>query len=486
MVTTSSTSATATVKQNATSQLLTSLGAGSGIDMTALATNLAAAQFSAKVDRLTSKSDTLDRQISTASTLKSALSNLAASLGDRVRQGDLSAQPLIANAAVAKTSLSGAAAPKGAYSLEVTSLAAAQTLASPAYTASTDPVGSGSLTLRFGAISGGSFTEDTARAVDIEIPAGATLADVAAAINGKNAGVTAYVSNTTAGAKLVLKGADGANNAFVLDAAETSGDPGLANLAWNPSAPGTGRLLTSSSNANLTIDGLPVTSATNTVTDAIPGVTLNLTGLNTGSPTQVTFSDPSSVISTAMSDLTSALNEVMATLNAATDPKTGELARDSGALALKRTFAALTNTIIMPGAPEGRPRTLADLGVSIQRDGTFTLDTARLTATLKANPQAAGAMFTNGLYGVYATIDSISRSASAASNPGTLAGSISRMTSQKTQIGADQTKLAGQQETLRAQLVARFASADSQVGASKSTLSFLKNQIAAWNNSGNN
>lgn len=484
MVTTSSTSATQTVAQNATAALLTSLGAGSGIDMTALATNLAAAQFAAKTDRLTTQSEKVDSQISAASTLKSAISNLSTSLGDRVRAGDLSASPLVANASVATAKLSGTSQPKGSYTLEVTSLATSQTLASPAYTAATDTVGAGSLTLRFGTTSGATFTEDTAHAaVDITVPTGATLADVASAINAKNAGVTAYVSNTTAGAKLVLKGADGAANSFVLEATETVGEEGLANLTWNPAAPGTGRLLTSAGNANLKIDGLDITAASNSLTDAIPGVTLSLTGTNTGSPTKVSFSDPSSAITSAMSDLTSALNEIAASLNTLTDAKTGELARDGGALALKRSFQQLTSMIIMPSAAEGTPRTLSDLGVSIQRDGTFLLDSTRLANTLKADPLAVGAMFTTGVSGVYATIDKISRSAAVVSNPASLAGSLARLNKQKTQLTEDQSKLAEKQDVLRQQLIARFSVADTAVGASKSTLSFLKNQIAAWNNS---
>ncbi|MFA7585704.1 MAG: flagellar hook protein, partial [Novosphingobium sp.] len=78
MTTTSATS-------SATSQLITSLGAGSGIDMAALAGNLATAQFAARTDRLTTRAETLDRQISTASNLKNMLLNLASSLGNRVR-----------------------------------------------------------------------------------------------------------------------------------------------------------------------------------------------------------------------------------------------------------------------------------------------------------------------------------------------------------------------------------------------------------------
>jgi flagellar hook-associated protein 2 len=195
----------------ATSSIVTALGGGSGIDTAALANSLAEAQFSTRSARLTTKSETLDRQISAASTIKSMLLSLTTSLGERVRSGDLSPQPQIANGTVAKVALSGGATPSGSYALEVTALAKAQALASPAYAAPASPVGAGSLTLRFGTIAGAAFTEDTAHAaVDVTIPSGATLADVASAINGKAAGVTAYVANTSEGAKLVLKGKDGA------------------------------------------------------------------------------------------------------------------------------------------------------------------------------------------------------------------------------------------------------------------------------------
>ncbi|HEX8057650.1 MAG TPA: flagellar filament capping protein FliD [Novosphingobium sp.] len=495
MVTTSSTSsttsATQTVAQTATAQLLSSLGAGSGIDMTALATNLATAQFAAKKDRLTTLSDKLDKQISAASTLKSAITNLSTSLGDRVRAGDLSSVPQIANAAVAKVSASDAGLLKGSYSVEVTTLATAQTLVSPDsanFAAGTDVVGAGSLTLRFGTTAGTSFTDDPNHApISITMPAGSTLADVAAAINSKNAGVTAYISNTTAGAKLVLKGSEGSANSFALDA---TGDPGLTKLAFDPTSPGTGRLLTTAGNANLKIDGLPITSASNTLTDAIPGVVMTLTGTNSGAPTQVTFNDPSPAISSAMTDLVSALNEIVSQINTDTDSQTGDLARDSGALALKRTFQQLTSQILMPNAADGEPKTLSDLGVSIQRDGTFTLDSARLSKTLAANPQATAAMFGNGLNGIFATISKISTTMSSTSTDtksygATLANSIASLTKQKTQNTDDQTKLDDQQETLRQQMIARFSVTDSLVGTSKSTLSFLKNQIAAWNGTSN-
>ena len=260
-----------------TSSIISALGAGSGIDMTALANNLAVAQFSAQTARLTAKSETLDRQISLGSTIISMLQGLSSSLATRVRVGDLSPQPAIANSAVASATLNGSATPSGHYSLEVSALASAQTLASPAFAAATSTAGSGTLTLRFGTI-GNSFAEDPAHtAVDIVIPAGASLSDIAAAINGKSAGVNAYVANTTSGAKLVLKGSDGASNGFVLQATEAPGDPGLAALAWDPASGTPDRLPTAASDAQFKLDGLPIKASGNSVSNAVPGLDLKLT-----------------------------------------------------------------------------------------------------------------------------------------------------------------------------------------------------------------
>ena len=475
---------TTPTKQSATQGIISALGAGSGINMAALATDLAAAQYAGRIDRMSVRSEQLEARISAASDLKGMLLGLSTSLGERIRVGDLSPQPRVANGAVAGASLSGSRQPGGTYSLEVSQLASSQTLASNAYTAASDPVGAGTMTLRFGTVSGGAFTEDTATAaVDITIASGATLADVAAAINASGAGVSAYVANTVDGAQLAIKGEDGANSGFVIDVAEDAGEPGLANLAWTPGS-ANGSLLTTAGDAAFAIDGLLMTSSGNSVVDAIPGVTLELLATNIGAPTNVTFDDPTQAISGAMRDLTGALNEIASVLREATDPKTGELSRDNGARGLRNSFARLSGTLIMPGASEDAPRTLADLGLSTQRDGSFQLDTERLAATLARDPQGAADMFTTGLFGVYATIDGIQRSASTPGNPGSLSGSITRYTNELNEISEDQADLAVKQEETRARLAARFAVSENRIGASQATLSFLQNQIAVWNAKG--
>ncbi|MBX9884523.1 MAG: flagellar filament capping protein FliD [Novosphingobium sp.] len=475
MPTTSATSST-----SATANLVSTLGGGSGINMAQLAEQLATAQYAARLDQITAKTDRITTQISSASTLKSMITGLASSLGDRVRTGDLAATPQIASSAIAQVS-KGAATGRGTTTLEVTSLARAQTLVTPPLAAETTPVGAGTLTLRFGTVSGSTFTADSARAgVDITIPGGATLADVASAINASGAGVTAYVATGTGGAQLVLKGQDGAANGFVLEAAESPTEPGLAALAWNP-ATDTSRLKAPATDAAYLLDGVARTSQTNTISDAAPGLSLKLTGTNPGAPTTISYSDPGSAITSAMQDLTSALNEMVAELNKDTDPTTGVLSNDPGARALRRQLTTLAGTQVMPANNTGAPTTLADLGLKTNRDGTFSLDTGRLSATLKRDPIGTGAMFTTGLYGVYATFDKLGRSVSSSTDASSLGGSIARLTKLQTTLGTQRSTMETKQEDLRQRLVSQYAKLDTRISGSKSTLSFLQGQIDAWN-----
>ncbi|OYW44822.1 MAG: flagellar hook protein [Sphingomonadales bacterium 32-68-7] len=460
--------------------ILQTLGGANSTSLVSLADDLAAAQFEPRIARLAAANEALDAKISAASALKNQLTQLATALGERVRAGDLAPTPKIANGAVAQVSRANSR-PAGSYSLEVLTLAAAQTLTGPPLADPTTVVGGGTLTLRFGAVAGGAFTADAARTpVPVTIPAGATLEQVAEAINGAGAGVSAYIARAADGARLVLKGAEGANSGFVLEAA---GDPGLSALAWEPVAGAPDRLLSTALDAEFEIDGVLMRAPTNKVGEVAPGLSLTLTGTNAGLPTAITFNEAAPAITSTMQDLVAALNEIATALNDATDPQSGELARDDGARALRRQLSALGSAVVMPGATNGAPATLAELGLSINRDGVFSVNLATLERALADDPEGVSAMFTNGLNGVYATVDRIARNASAVGTPGSLASSVNRYTAQKTQIDKESLKAVEMQEAMTARLTKQFAAADAQVAASKSTLSFLQAQIDMWNKS---
>ncbi|MFC3098904.1 flagellar filament capping protein FliD [Alteraurantiacibacter palmitatis] len=474
---------------SSTSSIITTLGGGSGVDMIKLATDLAEARFLSQKGQLQSRSQALEARISAASTLRSQITNLASALGDRIRNGDLSPSPTLSNPSIAQLSLLPGSPGRGSYSLEVTALASAQTLASNGYAASAAPVGEGQLTIRFGTVGASSFAEDAGRSpVTIDVTGTDTLADVARKITQSGSGLTAYVAQSAGGTRLVVKGQDGAANGIVIEAAGASASDGVTPpvagqidyLAWSPTTD-SGQRKATATDAAFLFDGVAMTSASNKVSNLPGGLVLQLTGTNAGAPAQIGFADKTTQITAMMGDFVNALNDITASLNELADPKSGELGNDAGARALKRALASLTTQVVMPNAAAGDPRTLADLGLATTREGNFRLDATRLRETLANSPAGASAMFTTGLFGVFATVDSMARSASQRTNPGSLGGSVTRYTSQLEKIDERLAKIAEQQEKVREQLVKTFTSSDRNVAASQSTLAFLKNQIAAWN-----
>lgn len=468
------------------SSIITTLGAGSGVNMTQLANDLAAAQFQQRNDRLAAKGELLAQKISAASNIKNGFATLASSLGDLVRTGDLAPLPKVADSAVATASTPLGTIGKGSYSLEVTQLAKRQVLTGPVMASATDPVGAGSLTVRFGKMDGATFTEDTTQAaVDITIDSGSSLTDIASAINASGADVSAYVAQTVDGPQLVFKGHEGEQSGFVIEATETPGEPGLAALAWQPGSGAATQLKEVSQDALFTLDGLEMSSKTNTTGQIAPGLQLTLTGTNVGTPTNITFANTTGGVPETMSDLVTALNEVVAELNRATNVEGGELRGDPGARSLRQSLSQLPGTVVMPNAAPDAPRTLSDLGLVINRDGTFKIDNDRLAATIERDAEGVAAMFTTGLYGVYSTFDKLARGAGSTGDANSLASSIKRYESQAQQVTEMTAEIAEKQETLRLQMVSRFAKADARVAASQSTLTFLKQQIDAWNSSDN-
>lgn len=459
--------------------------------MTQLALDLAEARFLPQIGQLESRSETLEAKISAAGALRSQLTQLSSALGERIRNGDLAPSATVANSGVAQASVQAGSSSSGTYTLEVEQLASSQTLASNAYAAATDTVGEGQLTIRFGAISGASFAEDAASTpLTIDVTATDTLADVASKIRSSGSGLNAYVANTTDGPRLVVKGTSGSERGFVIEAAGPSASGGTAAagnidyLSWNP-ASDAGQLKASAGDAEFLFDGVRMSSASNTVSGLPEGLTLNLIGTNQGAPTNVSFADKSSQITAMMADFTAALNDITGALAEFAAPLGGELGNDAGARALKRALATLTTEIVMPNAADGAPSTLSDLGLTRTQDGNFRLDSERLQATLLSDPAGASAMFTTGLFGVFATFDGLARDVSLSTNPGSLGGSIDRYTGQLDRIEERLEGIADQQETLRERMIKDFANVDRNVTASQSTLSFLRNQIAVWNGSDN-
>lgn len=455
----------------ATQALLTGLSAGSGVDTGTLVTSLVAAQFAARTAALKTKSDTLTAQISGVASLKSTMTGFSTALANLVKGGTLQTQPTSSNAAVlSATAQSGAKLSGLSASVTVTRLATGQVSRTKEPVLAADratSLGTGALTLNIG---GGP---------DIAIAIGDGSIDaIAAGINASKSGVTAsVVTDAQGGAYLSVKGATGSANAFTLKGkTKTTLDIGVSS-ANNTT------IVSAAQNAQLTVDGINVERPSNTVSDLVTGVTLQLNSVSTV-PVSLTSTPPTDALTQAINDVVTTYNEVLSTITEQTDPITGNLRADPAAKSLLSSLKALSSKPLVGGAVAGLPRTLSELGVATNTDGTLRVDATLLAKQLAAYPDTVESMFApsgiNAL-GLSATLTALTTSAT--STVTGLGASTVRYTAAQSDVTKQQDKVTDQSAQLTTRLTQQYASMNSRVSAYKSTQTFLTGQIAQWNKS---
>ena len=490
----------ATSSTNLGQSILTAQNAGSGVDTAALVASLVQAQFAAKNAALTKQDSTLTAQISSVAKVQSGITSFASGLKTLVKSGSLVTQPTSSDATVLTASaLPGAKLSGLSASVEVTRLATPQiaTSATP-FSSRTAIIGTGNLTLTFGSgtVTDGALTDFTAGSaapVTIAIDsAHQTLEGVAAAINAKAAGVTASIVTDADGtARLTLKGATGSAQAFTL-----SGDtPELSALNVGVGQ-NTTRIGSAALNAQIKLDGVAVERASNTVSDLIDGVKLNLTGAAVGKPVTLGSTTPTAAISQAVSDFVETYNQLQAVLKSETDTSTGPLRNDYNATGLSRALRGLTLTTLTTGAADGAPTSLSTIGVSTNRDGTLSVDSAKLAAALAKDPAGVEALFADGTGatggGISAALGAISTAAvdqAITLNGKTehigFVGSTKLYTAAKTKVTDAEAKVATDTTAYQERLTKQYAASDARVAAYKASQTALQNQIDQWNKSGN-
>jgi flagellar hook-associated protein 2 len=497
MTTTATTSSTTAAATSTVASIVKTLGSGSGVDTVTLVQQLVDAQFAVKNSQLAAKADTLTSQISAVSALKSELTNFDAALKGLVTSGSLTTQPTSSNPSVVTvTATSGAKLAGLSGQLTVNALASAQAATTNTAIPRTTAFNTGTLSLQFGTDSTSgtppvtTFTPGGGAAIPIEIGIGdATLDGIAAKINAANAGVTATVVTDGIGARLTIKGANGALQAFSLTGTDTSATgTSLSTLNIGREATGT-TIGTSAGDASITLDGATFHRSTNSITDLITGVKLDLASVST-SPVTLGSTSPTSSLTSAVNDFVTTFNELQKIVAADVDPFTGVLRTDTTVTAISRSLAKMTTTTLATPTTAGAPHTLADLGVTTNRDGTLAVDSTKLAAAVTKYPDAVEALFAYGKGG--ATNDGIAGALAAIVKQATVSSGTSdqdlslnastkRLAAAQADIVDAQTKAADLAATTKTRMTAQFAKMDSAVAAYKSTQAFLTQQIDAWN-----
>lgn len=484
---------------------ISSIGIGSGLDVNSIVSQLVAIEKQ-PLTALTTKATTVQSQISAFSQIQSqfaSLTDVATRLSATSAWGARNATSSSSSVATVTATSSANAA---SFSLDVDALAQQQAVSSAPMAKSSKP-GAGTLTLQLGTWSGNgaSFTAGTASAVDVTVAATDTLAMIASKINSAGAGVRASVFNDGTQERLLLQSKDtGAAAGFRVQSADTA----LAGLVFDPeSKPGAGMATTGipvqyGQDAKARINGLAVTSSTNTLSDNVAGVTIKLlatttTGYGTFQTDGVTTAEVKSPITlsvtedvtgsvTNVQDFVTAYNTLSQNLSELTkydsSTKTAGLFQgDASVVGLQRVLRNMLGSI----STGGDYQRLSDVGLELQLDGTLELNTAKLSVAAN-NGTALQQLFTTDnsntlTNGVALKFKALGEGIAASS--GSLTNKASALQSTLTRNSADQALITERAAAFETRLRARYTALDAQMAQLTALNSYIAQQVTTWNQS---
>lgn len=392
--------------------VISSLGVGSGLDLSSIVSGLVNAERAPTENRLALKEQGLTTELSAFGVLKSLLSLFQGSLGGLQSSSAFN----VKKATVSDDSIFSASAETtanpGNYSIEVTAMARTQSLATNAATAFADvndTIGTGILTIQFGTTSTGpySFTPDTSKATQTITVSAAnnntTLSGMRDYINDNDFGVQAAIVNDGTGYRLLLTSENsGANNSMEITVT-SDGDgndndnAGLSQLAFNASAQSSVTQTVAAQDAALSINGLDITRETNTVSGAINGVTLNLLQADVGNTVTLNISEDLTQAKASIKEFVDTYNSLVTNLNTLTayDAKTGSAGILIGDFTARSISSQLRNVLSAAGSQlSGSIQSLPDIGITTDAfNGTLNLDNSKLDEALDNSLDEVEALF---------------------------------------------------------------------------------------------
>jgi len=443
-------------------------GIGSGLDINGLVSKLMAVEQQ-PLNQLSTKQTSFQSKLSTYGSLKGVLSSLQTAAKALETKSNLSITKATSADTTVLSASSSATAVAGSYNVVVTHLAQAQKLASGGYASTTAAVATGTLPADLTI----TYADPAKTPLNISIDSSHnTLAGIRDTINGANAGITASIINdgTTNGNRLVIS----ANNTGALNGVSLSStDPGLSALATGM----TEKVVPQ--NAQFTVDGIAVTKSSNTVTDAIQGVTLNIAKLGTS---QVTVAQDTDTITSNIQAFVTAYNNLNSFIktNTAYDPvsqRGAALAGDSSTRSIQQALRNIFNTAVS-GAPSGQSR-LTDIGISFQKDGSLAVDSAKLkTALADPNVDIANVFAKTTSTTGYASQINTTITGMLATG-GVVASRTEGINATLKSIENQKTALSDRLAKIQKTYLAQFNALDSTIASMNSTSSYLTQQLAA-------
>ena len=467
---------------------ISSVGIGSGLEVETIVSKLVALE-SKPIAALQTKATGINTQISAFSQLKSQISNLQDQLDKLTKPATWLGNTLTSSNSAQVTGTATSSAVQATYDVEVSQMAAGQTIGS-GLVASGTTLGPGKLTISMGTYGANGLTPNTKDGKNVSFSVDITaeddsLAKIAAKINAAKGDVSATVLKDHTGERLVLQSkTTGVNSAFSVEAEGA----GLQQFAYN----GTDATMKRSVEAQDTlakINGIDMASHTNVFEEVAAGVTLTVAqkSAKDAAPVRITIANDTATAKTALKNLVESYNALSNALKTMTaydkDSKTaGTLQGDSTAINLQ---SAMRRVLSGPGGEGGAFTSLSQMGIAFQTDGTLKIDDTKLDKALK-DPDSMSKFFTadvadanqDGLAvrlkdftsGLLATGGTFS------TKDETLKNALKRNT-------ADQERQTARVTAYEARVRAQYSRLDTQMASLKALDNYVAQQVATWNKS---
>jgi flagellar hook-associated protein 2 len=471
-----------------------STGIGSGLDVNAIVTQLMSIERR-PLTLLQSAESALNTQMSAFGTLQSkfsALKDAAASLTSLTLWNQTTAAS--ANTSAVKVS-TGSGAVAGSYAVQVDALASTQTVSSSAFSGSDALVGEGTLTIELGSWTGepaptGFTAKSGSSPLVLTIgPEETSLAAIRDKINAAGAGISASIINDASGARLALRSSEtGAENAFRITASEAVDDgnlaTGLSALGYDATAASPMTRSQTAANASASINGITVTSASNTLSEVADGLTLTLSQVTT-EPVDITVAADSEAVRSAITSFVSAFNGVASYIREQT--KYDEATKTGGTLQGDRIVTTLQSQLRSLFNQESTASSvfarMSDIGIAFKADGTLETKTSKLDNALENLPELQKLLAADGSdLGTSGFVDRIKDFAAAAL--GSEGSFETRNDSIKRQLDTNQTRQDAMEQRLgqtEARLLKQYQALDSSMSTLTGLSNYLTQQLAALN-----
>lgn len=473
-------------------------GTGSGLDIDGLVASLVAAERVPAETQLNAREAEITGLNTSFSSAKSAVSDFEAAASKLALASTFSQFTSSSSDSTKATISATSSASLGSYQLSVSSLATAQTLASGNFSATTDVLGTGTLNIALGTpvYTGSvpdtysSFTQASSVSITID-SSNNTLAGIRDAINSANAGVNASILKNGDNYQLFLvsESAGAANSMSISVSGDSSGTDtdanGLSQLVYSASANQL-QQYAAGSNASFSINGLSVSSSSNTVTDIIDGVTLNLLSTTSSAITIDVKTDTDAIVADVQTfvDKYNAYAALFTDLTKydATSGKAGALQGDSTARSVMSQIRSELGKSVT--GLTGSYTSLIDLGISIDKSGVMSFTQSTFKTAFAAAPIEVTGVFASttvsgtAVEGVAEKLETLMEGY-LVSTTGIFDSRISSLNTQLTAITDDRADLVRRMQSLEDRYFAQLNAMDSLLAEIETTGDFLTQQFEA-------